>query len=151
MKHLAPMLLLASFVSLTGIACGGSSSPAAPSSSNTVTSGSASGSSSHNAGRDCASCHNFVIAGTAYKADGVTVNPGVVIKVTSGAGGTGTALATLTADRSGNFYSSSAVGFGAGAYVSGTNASGGVTAMTAAITSGACNRCHTTGSRLIVN
>lgn len=153
MKLTAPCLLMLLAATLAAPACGGgSSSPTAPTSGgSSTTAGSSSSTSSHNAGRDCTSCHSFVVAGTAYKADGVTVNPGVTIKLTTGTGGTGTTLASLTADRSGNFYSTSSLAFGSGVYVSGVNASGGLTAMTAAITHGACNRCHTGGSRLIVN
>jgi hypothetical protein len=134
---------------LAAAACGGSSSPSAPS---TATSGgSTAGRSSHNAGRDCTTCHSFTLAGTAYKADGTTIYAGATIKVTSSANGGGTVLATLTSDASGNFYASTPVAFGSGVYVSAAGTTGVTRSMTGAITSGACNRCHTSASRLIVD
>jgi len=73
------------------------------------------------------------------------------IKVTSGSAGSGTVLLSLTSDASGNFYGSGSVAFGSGAYVSATGAGGAVRAMAAAITSGACNRCHASSSRLVAD
>jgi hypothetical protein len=137
---------------LAAAACGGDGSPSAPSTASTSTSsGSTAGRTSHNAGRDCTICHSFTLAGTAYRSDGATVYAGATIKVTSLANGGGTALATLTSDASGNFYASTPVAFGSGVYVSATGTTGVTRAMTGAITSGACNRCHTSASRLIVD
>ena len=136
---------------LTLTACGGDDggSPTSPTSPGGGDS-STSSSSSHNAGRDCVGCHSFAVAGTAYKADGTTVYPGAVIRLTSGSAGGGSVAATLTADRTGNFYTSSAVAFGAGLYTTATGTGGAVRAMSAAVTSGACNRCHVAGSRIVV-
>ena len=152
MRKLVCALTLMSSLALA--ACSGSS-PASPSSSpsSPSTSGgtSSAGRTSHNAGRDCTTCHSFTIAGTAYRADGSTPYGGAVVKLTSAAEGTGTVLATLTSDASGNFYTSSAVAFSPGVYVSATGAAGVTRSMSTAITSGACNRCHTSANRLIVN
>jgi hypothetical protein len=131
-------------IALSVAGCGGNSasSPSAPT-------GTASGTGSHNAGRNCLSCHSFTAAGTAYKSDGTTPYPGAVIRLATASGG-GTTVATLTADPSGNFYTSSAIGFGTGLYVTATGTGGAVTPMTATVTSGACNSCHTAGSRIKV-
>ena len=132
-------------------ACGGGS-PSAPSTASTSTSsGSSAGRTSHNAGRDCTSCHSFTLAGTAYKGDGATVYAGATIKVTSSGNGGGAVLATLTSDASGNFYASTPVAFGSGVYVTAAGTTGVTRAMNVAITSGACNRCHTSTNRLIVD
>ena len=137
---------------LAAAACGGDGSPAAPSTASTATSsGSTAGRTSHNAGRDCTTCHSFTLAGTAYKSDGATIYAGATVKVASSANGGGTVLATLTSDASGNFYASTPVAFGPGVYVSAAGTSGVTRSMTGAITSGACNRCHTSASRLIVD
>ena len=137
-------------------ACGGSSSPTTPTSTTSSTSSgssssvtSSSSASSHNAGADCTSCHNFTVAGTAYKAGGTTVYPGAVIRLTTAVGDNASAVLTVTADRSGNFYSGSSVAFGQGLYATATGTT--VNSKNAAVGSGACNRCHTSGNRLIVN
>ncbi len=128
-----------------------SSSPTAPSSGTSSTTGGAAGlSSSHNAGRDCSSCHSWTVAGTAYKSDGTTVYPGAVIRITTAAAGGGTVVMTLTSDASGNFYTSTPITFGAGLYPTATGTTGTARSMTAAITSGACNRCHVAGTRIVV-
>ena len=97
---------LIAFLLLTVVltsACGGGS-PSAPSTASTSASGgSSAGRTSHNAGRDCTTCHSFTLAGTAYKADGATVYAGATVKVTSSGNGGGAVLATLTSDASGNF------------------------------------------------
>jgi hypothetical protein len=112
--------------------------------------GSTSSKTSHNAGRDCTSCHSFTVAGTAYKADGSAYS-GAVINVTSGSAGSGTVLTTLASDASGNFYTSASALFGSGVYVNATGTTGAARSMTAAITSGGCNRCHTGTNRLTVD
>jgi hypothetical protein len=91
------------------------------------------------------------VAGTVYKNGTSTPNPGVVVRLTSGSGGTGSVLASLTSDASGNFYTSSPIGFSGGVYVSATGTGGATAPMTSAITSGGCNRCHTSANRLIVD
>jgi len=126
--------------------CGGDSptSPTTGTGGNTV-------STSHNAGRDCLGCHSFTVAGTVYRAGGVAIAPGAVVRLTTASGGGGTVAATLTADGSGNFYTGQPVSFGAGLFATASAAGGAVRAKAAPITSGACNRCHTNGTRIIVD
>ena len=138
-----PLVVL--FSGLSFAACGGSGSPTSPSSTSTSSGG------SHNAGRDCTSCHRFTLAGTAYRTDGTTVYPRAVVRLTTAADGGGTTVATLTADASGNFYTSASVGFGQGLYVTVTGTAGAPRSKVAAITAGSCNGCHTAGSRVMVN
>jgi hypothetical protein len=135
-------------IALSVAACGGNSA-SSPSAPTATTSGTTSGTGSHNAGRNCLSCHGFTAAGTAYRSDGTTPYPGAVIRLTTASGG-GTTVATLTADPSGNFYTSSAISFGTGLYVTATGTGGAATSMTTALTSGACNNCHTSGNRIKV-
>jgi hypothetical protein len=132
-------------MALPFLACGGSSS-----SNPTGPSGTTSASGSHNAGRDCLSCHSFAAAGTAYRSDGTTAYPGAVIRLTTASGGGGTVLAALTADASGNFYTNSAINFGSGLHAAATGTGGAVSSMSAAITTGACNSCHTSANRIKV-
>jgi hypothetical protein len=101
------------------------------------------GNGSHNAGRNCLSCHtNFKLAGSVYGKSLSSAYSGATINVTSQASGAGTVLATLTSDNSGNFYTGSTINFGTGVFVSVKGTSGTVKNMGAAITSGACNSCH---------
>jgi len=138
--------LFAVLVALAHIGCG-DGSPASPSS----TPSSTTSRSSHNAGRDCIGCHSFTVAGTVYKTDGITPNAGAAIRLTTAAAGGGTVVSSLTADASGNFYTSAAVSFGTGLYTGVANAAGSTRLMTGTITHGSCNRCHTSGSRIVVD
>ena len=125
--------------------CGGDS-PTSP----TTGSGSTA-STSHNAGRDCMGCHSFTVAGTVYRAGGAAIAPGAVVRLTTAPGGGGTVAATLTADGSGNFYTAVPVSFGTGLFVTASGAGGAVRAMAAPPTTGACNRCHSDGTRIVVD
>jgi hypothetical protein len=100
------------------------------------------GSGSHNAGKNCLSCHQFTVAGTVYSKDLASVYPGATVKVTSQVNGGGTLLGTLEVDKKGNFYTGKSISFGSGAYVSVTGTTGTIKHMGPAITSGACNSCH---------
>ena len=144
--------LLAALVLLPQIGCGGNSSTSPTSPSGTTgTTGTTGPTTSHNAGRDCTSCHSFTAAGTVYKPDGTTVNPGAIVRLTTQSAGGGTVVASLTADGSGNFYTSTPIGFGSGLYVTATNSAGSSRAMGATITSGACNRCHSSMNRIVTD
>ena len=132
--------------------CGGS--PASPTSSTTSASSTGSGTtlaSSHNAGRDCSTCHSWTVAGTAYKSDGVTVYPGATIRLGTVAAGGGTTVITLTSDATGNFYTNATVTWGSGLYPTATATTGGVRSMSTSLRTGACNSCHSTGNRIIVS
>jgi hypothetical protein len=133
-------------VMVLAAACGGDS-PTSP----TTGSGSTTASTSHNAGRDCLGCHSFTVAGTVYRAGGVAISPGAVLRLTTASAGGGTVVATLTADGSGNFYTGLPVSFGTGLFVTAASTAGAVRSKAAPITSGACNRCHTSGTRIIVD
>jgi hypothetical protein len=100
------------------------------------------GSSSHNTGKNCLGCHSFMAAGSVYSKALTSAYSEAVIKLTSGANGTGTVLATLTSDKTGNYYTNNSINFGNGIYVSITGTGGNVKYMSSAITSGACNSCH---------
>ncbi len=140
------LLLIAELAALAGCSGSGTSqSPTSPSGSGTPP---PSLGTSHNAGRDCLGCHSFTVAGTAYKADGTTVAPGTTVRLSSRPGAAETVDLTLTADGSGNFHTSTRVAFGSGLTVSASAAGGAARAMQAAVTSGACNSCHTPGNRL---
>jgi hypothetical protein len=82
--------------------------------------------------------------------DGTTTYPGAIVRLTTASGGGGTVVAALTADASGNFYTSSSINYGTGLYVTATGTGGAVTPMTATVTSGACNGCHAAGNRIKV-
>jgi hypothetical protein len=131
---------------LAAVACGSGGSPTQ------ATSGVSSGqrlSSSHNAGRDCTSCHrDFTVAGTVYGASGSSALAGATIRFTTAPDGGGTLLLTLTSDASGNFRSSQSLGFGPGVYVDAAGPSGTRSPMKAALPSGACNSCHDSSKRI---
>lgn len=155
MKKIAPLLALALAVTYAG--CGGSSpsspsstTPATTSTTTTTTTTSNLG-SSHDAGLDCTTCHSFTVAGTAYKADGVTVYPGATIKLSTAPDASGTTLVTLASDATGNFRTSAAIAFGSGLYVTATGTSGNAEPMPIPLRSGACNSCHGLGNRILVN
>ena len=80
----------------------------------------------------------------------MTVYPSATIKVTTERAGGGSVLATLTSDGSGNFYTNDAVNLSSGAYVTATGTAGVATSMSAVVTSGACNSCHTSLRRIYV-
>jgi cytochrome c553 len=98
---------------------------------------------SHNAGKNCISCHGeFNLAGTVYNKNLSSPMTGATINVYSQPGGTGTLLATVTSDNSGNFYTEKNINFDPGVYISIKSTSGTVVNKTPAVTSGACNSCH---------
>jgi hypothetical protein len=150
MKQIAPLLALGLALSYAG--CGGSS-PSSPSSTTpaTTTTTTSNLGSSHDAGLDCTTCHSFTVAGTAYKADGVSVYPGATIRLSTAPDASGTTLATLVSDATGNFLTSAAISFGPGLYITATGTSGNAEPMPVPLKSGACNSCHGPGNRILVN
>jgi hypothetical protein len=113
-------------------------------------------STSHHAGDNCMACHKnggtgegwFQLAGTAYNASGTSPYANATIKLYRDANVTGTLVSTIVADKSGNFFSTSSINFGSGLYVSVANTNGTLASMNSPISSGACNSCHSSGSRI---
>ena len=117
-------------------------------------------SESHNAGKDCMTCHKtggsgkgvFTVAGTVYNAAKTAVYPNATVKLYTEAKGSGTLLQTIEVDARGNFYSTANVNFGTGIFATVTNSAGTVSKMDTPITAGNCNSCHSlTNSRITVN
>lgn len=98
---------------------------------------------SHNTGKNCISCHKkFTLAGSVYQKGSSAPLPGATISVFSQPGGTGTLLATLISDNSGNFYTDKSINFSAGMYVSIKGTTGKIVNKNPAVNTGACNSCH---------
>lgn len=105
---------------------------------------------SHNAGKNCMSCHKsggngegrFQAAGTVYKQDITTVFPGTTVKLTSEPQGAGTVFAILEVDKKGNFYTTNSIDFTKDVYVSLSFANSNTQFMYTKLTSGQCNSCH---------
>jgi hypothetical protein len=106
-------------------------------------------SESHNAGKDCMSCHKpgadeapvWKVAGTVYNEALTATNSNATVKLYTGPNETGILKYTLQVDAKGNFYTSSAVDFTGGLYPSVTGATS-THSMSTPIESGACNSCH---------
>jgi hypothetical protein len=114
---------------------------------------------SHNAGQNCMACHKsggsgegwFAVAGTVYNASGAAVSPNATVKLYTGPNGTGSLVKTIEVDGKGNFYTTGAIDFGTGLYVSVTGKSGNVSTMNSSITTGQCNSCHDSSNKIKVN
>jgi len=117
------------------------------------------GTESHNAGQACMGCHSrgtdnelwWTVAGTVYRLDGTTTNPGCTVILAAGPGPDSGVVATLPVDARGNFYTTMPVAFGNGLIVSVRGTSAEVRTMGAAVTQGDCNSCHTVGQRISAN
>jgi hypothetical protein len=115
--------------------------------------------SSHNVGSACMSCHNpggeneywWMVAGTVFKPDSVSLGSNSTIYFFSGPNGTGNLILALPVDAKGNFYTSSAVSFGSGIFPEVKSPSGEVRYMQSSTTNGNCNACHTSSNPIIVN
>jgi hypothetical protein len=113
---------------------------------------------SHHAGDNCMSCHKsggsgegwFQVAGTAYNSSGTSPYANATLKLYRNANVTGESVLTVVADKSGNFYSTSSINFGSGLFVSIANTNGTLISMNSPVTSGACNSCHSSGSRIVI-
>lgn len=114
---------------------------------------------SHDVGSDCMKCHNsggsnqfwWNVAGTVFKPDSVTLNPGCTVYLFTGPGGSGTLIQVLPVDKKSNFYTTNSVSFGTGLFTEVKSSSGEIRSMQAAITSGDCNFCHTKANPILVN
>lgn len=106
-------------------------------------------SESHNAGQNCMNCHTsggegegrFVVAGTVYDSQKTNTYPNATVRFYSGPDGTGDLVATLQVDNLGNFYSTEAINFGSGLFVS-VQGETQTRYMPTSLTTGACNSCH---------
>ena len=115
--------------------------------------------SSHDVGSDCMSCHNpggsnkfwWIVAGTVFKPDSTTLNPGCTVYLFSGPNGTGNLILTLPVDKKSNFYTSNSLSFGTGLYPEVKSSSGEIQYMQSSTINGNCNSCHNSSNRIIVN
>ncbi len=115
----------------------------------------ANSSESHNAGKNCMTCHNkgefdeavlgggwWNIAGTVYKSGGATASEGT-IELWTGPGRTGTFVYKLPIDAKGNFYTAKVVDFKGGFYPVLLDKDGNVKKeMNNKTSTGACSSCH---------
>jgi hypothetical protein len=146
-RSIGPGLAATLALGALAAACGGSATPT----STTPESGGGRRTSSHNAGRDCLTCHrDFGAAGTVYRADG-SAYAGATVRLTTAASGGGTVVLSLTSDGAGNFYASRSIAFDAGLYTDVAGTTGATRAMAAAVTSGACNSCHGAQDRILAD
>ena len=107
------------------------------------------GKESHNAGKNCMTCHVsggsgegwFVAAGTVYDKQQANVYPNATVKLYDAPNGGGNLVATIEVDAYGNFYTTKDINYGSGLYPA---VQGGSTTqyMGSMITKGACNSCH---------
>lgn len=114
---------------------------------------------SHNAGKNCMSCHNvqgfseakqeggwWYIAGTAYKNGRSASSKNGWVEFWTGPNRTGTFVYKLAIDDLGNFYTAKIVRFGDGFYPVLINPDNTINSyMSSKTTSGACNSCHGAG------
>ena len=106
-------------------------------------------SESHNAGKNCMTCHSpggsgeyvFSVAGTVYKPDLVSVHPGSVIRFHSAVDGGGNLVASIEVDDKGNFYTTEPVNLTAGPFAS-AEGTAATRYMQTSLSAGACNGCH---------
>jgi hypothetical protein len=119
-------------------------------------------SASHNNGQNCMNCHKsggqgggegwFVVAGSVFMPDKISLNANGNILLYSGANGSGTLVATIQVDGKGNFYTTDAIDFGNGLYPAIQGATGSLQYMGQVTRTGACNGCHGVSTdRLWVN
>lgn len=102
---------------------------------------------SHNRGKNCLRCHNpddeveFELAGTAWELDGDTPHRELTVMVHTEPEGGGDLIAVVEADRKGNFYTTDAIPWEEGLYVS-VLGRVDVRYMETALDEGGCNGCH---------
>lgn len=104
---------------------------------------------SHNPSSNCMSCHTpggtgkgyFTAAGTVYDSFQNNLYPNTYIRFYTGPNGTGTLKYTIKGDKQGNFYTTEAMDFKQGLYVSvqGINSP---KHMSTPVYIGQCNSCH---------
>lgn len=116
------------------------------------------GRGSHNAGKNCTSCHAkgadreaasegiWSIAGTIYESGTTKVLPGATVELFTGPNETGTKVISLPVDNKGNAYTNKNINFGAGLYAVVTGPSGKKSFMMSSLGNGSCNSCHNNGT-----
>jgi hypothetical protein len=118
------------------------------------------GTDSHRMGENCMNCHKsggegegwFVVAGTVYAANLADIQPDGLVKLYTGANGSGTLKATIAVDGKGNFFTTNSIDFTGGLYTTVTSKSGNVSYMNSPVTDGKCNACHgSTTDKIVVN
>jgi len=114
--------------------------------------------SSHNAGRDCMSCHSrggnreaasegvWTVGGTVYQTNTTRVLPGSTLELYTGPNETGVKVISLPVDKKGNAYSNKKINFGSGLYPVVIGPTGKKEMMISSINQGACNSCHNNGT-----
>jgi hypothetical protein len=105
---------------------------------------------SHNAGKNCSSCHNvngneassewWTIAGTVYNTNGSVLN-NATIELWDGKNRNGQLIKKLTSDLSGNFYTNQIINFKSGLFPV-LVYEDSVKTMQSAFNGGSCNSCH---------
>jgi hypothetical protein len=117
------------------------------------------GTESHDVGEACMRCHNtggsnkywWVVAGTVYMSDSISLNPNGMVYFYTGSTGSGNLITSIPVDGKGNFYTTNSLAFGNGIYPAVKSLSGQIRFMSSAITQGDCNSCHKVSNRIIVN
>lgn len=107
---------------------------------------------SHNAGRDCMSCHHdnsneasekwWYIGGTVYDDDHKVADASGEIELWTQPNRKGEMLYKLTVDKSGNFYTQKIFSFKGGFYPVFVGKNNKTKEMTTQTTNGSCNSCH---------
>ena len=113
---------------------------------------------SHNAGKNCMTCHVkggdreaakegvWSIGGTVYQTGTTKVLPGSTLELFTGPNGTGNKVISLPVDDKGNAYTNKNISFGTGLFPVVTGPTGKKAAMMTSIGNGACNSCHNNGT-----
>ncbi len=107
------------------------------------------GSKSHNFGQNCLNCHKsggegegcFTVAGSASNSALTSNLTGGIIKLYTGANGSGTLKYSIPIDSKGNFYTTESIDY-SGLYPAITGPSGATNYMSGFLNTGACNSCH---------
>lgn len=113
---------------------------------------------SHNAGRNCTSCHSkggdreaasegvWSVAGTVYQSGSNQTLPGATVDLYTGPNETGVKVISLPVDDKGNAYTNKSISFGSGLFPVVTSPSGKKSIMISSIGNGSCNSCHNNGT-----
>jgi cytochrome c553 len=107
---------------------------------------------SHNNGANCNTCHVkngkgsgagwFVVSGSVYQPDQITINQNPTIHLFTKPNGAGIEIAKIEGDALGNFYTTNSIDFSGGLYPAIESANGGIQYMNQVTRTGACNGCH---------